>query len=298
MQPSPVPPVPPPPVPLALTCPGPVRVPATAGQTATITYVTPTSTGGTAPVSVVCAPGSGSAAPIGTSPLTCTATDSASQTASCSFSATVFPTRFVAFGDSITEGKLATGEIIAGSYPANLRTLLVNQYGDQTIDVVNEGLGGETASAGVGRLPGVLSRDNPQVLLLLEGINDLTGGNPNRVSPMVDALRQMVRQARNAGVQVFLATLTPERAGGSRASAAGLIDTANDQIRQTAASEGATLVDLYQGFNGSPDPFIGSDGLHPTVDGYIKIAQIFFSGIDARVNAMSRAFWRYRSFEP
>jgi lysophospholipase L1-like esterase len=62
-----------------------------------------------------------------------------------------------------------------------------------------------------------------------------------------------------------------------------LLSDANAGIRQVALSEHATLVDLYAGLGGSPDPYIDSDGLHPTEMGYQKIAQIFFDAIRANL---------------
>jgi lysophospholipase L1-like esterase len=53
----------------------------------------------------------------------------------------------------------------------------------------------------------------------------------------------------------------------------------NDQIRALAASEGATLVDLYEAFLGRLDVLLGEDGLHPNVAGYEAMAQTFFTGI-------------------
>ena len=79
-----------------------------------------------------------------------------------------------------------------------------------------------------------------------------------------------------------LATLLPQRAGGSHAGDPTVIAPANDQIRAMAAGEGAILVDVYQAFNGSPDPWIDADGLHPTVIGYQKMAETFFDAIRAR----------------
>jgi hypothetical protein len=80
---------------------------------------------------------------------------------------------------------------------------------------------------------------------------------------------------------VFLATLIPGRPGQSRSGAVPLIPPTNDKIRQLASSESVTLVDLYQGFGGSPDPYIDVDGLHPNEAGYRRIAEIFFDGIRA-----------------
>src|SRR5258706_14620649 len=104
---------------------------------------------------------------------------------------------------------------------------------------------------------------------------------------MIDALRTMVRIAQGRGIRVFLATLTPERAGGFRAFAFDVIPAANDQIRQLAAAEGTTLVDLYAGFGGSPDPYIGFDGLHPNAAGYQKIAQLYFDAIRSKLEVVS-----------
>jgi len=188
-------------------------------------------------------------------------------------------TRFVAFGDSITEGKLATGEPPQTPYPAGLRQMLVSRYSSQEFTVVNAGLGSETTGGGVGRLSGVLSANNPQVLLLFEGVNDLSGGNASAIGPMVSSLGNMVNQAKGRGVVPMLATLLPEIFGAQRAGAAALIVPANDQIRVLAGSQGVALVDLYAVFRGNEATLIGQDGLHPTEAGYQAIAQTFFNEI-------------------
>jgi lysophospholipase L1-like esterase len=252
---------------------------------------------------VTCTPASGTVFPSGTSTVTCTATDAAQLTGSCTFSVVVSAspvlsaTRFLAFGNSITEGKVASGDTPA-PYPGLLQNMLAAHYSEQTIVVVNEGCGGERAAGvsdpppcigGIARLPGKLDQDNPQVLLLEEGVNDLTFGGPTPVPALIDALRTMIRTAKGRGVSVFLTTLTPVRVGGSPPRADGaapFISAANDQIRMLAPSEGAVLVDLFNGLGGSPDPFIDVDGLHPTVTGYQKIAQLFFDAIRANLEML------------
>jgi len=240
-------------------------------------------------VTVACAPPSGSSFPAGNSTTTCVATDSRQRTDRCTFTVTVeiIPvlgaTRFVAFGDSITEGKLANGDIAQTPYPTGVRQMLTARYSAQTFVVFSEGGGGETSAGGVTRLPGVLSADNPEVLLLFEGVNDLGTGDPSTIPPLISNLRTMVQQAQGRGVRVFLATLLPEIPGAQRAGAAALIVPANDQIRPLAASLGATLVDLYQAFRGNESTLIGSDGLHPTELGYQTIARTFFDAIRMRL---------------
>ena len=227
--------------------------------------------------------------PAGKSTTTCVGTDARQQTDMCSFTVTVevvpllSATRFVAFGDSITEGKLASGDPAPVPYPADLRTRLAARYTMQDFIVQNEGVGGETSVGGAARLPGVLSARNPDVLLLLEGVNDLAAGDASRISVVIGNLRNMVQMARGRGVQVFLATLLPEIPGGSRTGALPFIVATNDQIRALAASQGATLVDLYQAFSGMERALIGEDGLHPNAAGYQKIAQTFFDVLRIRL---------------
>jgi hypothetical protein len=54
-----------------------------------VTYPPPTVTGTCPPLEVVCAPPSGSNFPVGTTPVTCTVTDGAGNSRSCSFTVTV-----------------------------------------------------------------------------------------------------------------------------------------------------------------------------------------------------------------
>lgn len=165
--------------------------------------------------------------------------------------------------------------------------MLVQRYTGQatSIDVRDRGCGGEKAGDAMVRFLGVLAGDAPQVVLLMEGSNDLNDNSPASVGPLVQALRSMVIEAQRRGIVVLIGTLPPQRAGGSRALAPRLIPTANDAIRAMAAGEGAILVDVYNvAFNGSPDPFIDTDGMHPTnPDGHRQIAQAFFTVIASRL---------------
>jgi lysophospholipase L1-like esterase len=284
---------PPPADPPAITCPASLTVPSPNGQPLAVSYAMPAVVGGTQPVTVVCTPATGSTFQIGSSTVTCVAADAAQRRQSCSFSVTVTSpprasaTRFVAFGDSITEGLNAIGPLLLipnppNSYPGQLQALLAARYTAQTMSVLDEGLGGERANDPVtqARLVAALNTDAPEALLLMEGVNDLQSGAA-AIPGLISALRTMVREGRRRGLPVFVGTLLPERVGGSRAGAAALIVPTNDQIRPMVAEEGAVLVDVYQAFGGSPDPGIGDDGLHPNSIGNGKIAQAFFDAIRA-----------------
>ncbi len=196
-------------------------------------------------------------------------------------------TRFMAYGDSITFGvvsdpvttalrTLATPE----AYPGKLEQMLRVRYPLLPITITNEGLPGESAvqAASSGRLAGLLSANRPEVLLLLEGYNDLLLGGQAAISPATSALRTMVRDARGRGVQVLLAGLTPFRPGTQRGGNAAFVPPFNDQVRMIAAAEGAIYVDTYTNFDLS---LVGMDGLHLTPAGYTRLAEIFSAQIVA-----------------
>jgi lysophospholipase L1-like esterase len=289
------------PDPPAISCPADQSAVSTTGQAIAITYAPPTVAGGALPVTSGCFPASGSTFPVGATSLLCTATDAKQRTAQCRFNVTVTQppppvprisvTRFMTFGDSITEGLFAFFiQNPPGSYPNLLETMLRARYTAQssTIVVLDEGYGGEKIAEGLARFGNTINLDAPVgAVLLIEGVNDLnlasvTGSASDAIPAVVDGLKTMVREARGRGIPVFLGTLLPQRAGGPKAGAVSAIAPANDQIRGMAAEQGAILVDLYQAFGGVPDPWIGPDGLHPSKAGLEKITQTFFDAIKAR----------------
>jgi lysophospholipase L1-like esterase len=271
---------------LSLTCPADLQVAKHAGMPATPTFDTPPAQGGRQPVNVTCAPASGGEFPIGSTPVSCTATDAAARTASCSFSVIVegIPqlarTKFLAFGDSITEGTTSPAPTLLvlsaeDAYPLKLQRMLGERYQDQTIVVINSGKAGEKIDDGRSRLSGVLNAKEPEVLLLLHGANDLNTRKGDAISTIIHGLEDMISKAKRRGIAVFLATFPPQNPAGSRGNGANYVPELNRKIRALAADEGAVLVDLYAGFGGTWVGYIGVDGLHPTPQGYDRMAEIF-----------------------
>jgi lysophospholipase L1-like esterase len=194
-------------------------------------------------------------------------------------------TRFMAYGDSITFG-VVSGPVTTAlrtlatpdAYPGKLEQMLRVRYPSLPITITNEGLPGESAvqAATSGRLAGLLRANRPEVLLLLEGYNDLLLGGGAAIPPATTALRTMVRDARSLGVQVLLAGLTPFRPGTQRGGNAAFVPPFNDEVRMIAAAEGAIYVDTYTTFDLS---LVGMDGLHLTAAGYSRLAEIFSAQI-------------------
>jgi len=285
------------PDPPSISCPGNVTASSTNGQTADVTFVMPTTQNGSQPVSVACAPGSGSTFTVGTTTVACTATDATSRTASCSFDVSVTApaklsaVKFMAFGDSMTQGVTSLIATMLAynpndAYPLKLQALLAARYTSQVTRVINEGVAGEQADGeGKRRFGRTLDADKPDVVLLLEGANDLnhyliTAGDADEgVTPAARALEEMVDAANKKGIPVLLATLPPQDPEGKNGHSAGTVPKLNDAIRHLAHGDEVVIVDLFNGLGGVPAGTIGADGLHPTPAGYDRIAQIWFEAI-------------------
>ena len=269
-----------------------------------VTYGTATAIGGKPPVTVTCRPESGSPFKVGQTTVICTATDAVGQADSCSFAVTVLPpprlvaTTFVGFGDSITAGESGLG-VLSGTaalepfsrfrptvllpasqwYTTVLQQSLAARYRTQTPTVANAGKTGEAVldPDTFPRFASVLSAGY-QVVLLMEGTNDLYARDARLVQPTVEGLRRMVLYARGQGRQVFIATIPPIDPSGFRGATYGwsLVPDLNAGIRSMAASTNVPLVDVYAGFTNN---LLGPDGLHPNADGYARIAELFFAAI-------------------
>lgn len=101
------------------------------------------------------------------------------------------------FGDSLSAGY---GIAVEQSWPALLAERLRREKFPMT--VVNASISGETTAGGRSRLPALLAREKPAVVVLALGANDGLRGLP------LDATRanlaQMARAAKTAGARVLL----------------------------------------------------------------------------------------------
>ena len=300
----------------AIACPANVTMRGVPGGPQPVTYTPPTVTGGAPPVNVTCTPGSGTMFSVGTTAVGCTAVDTLSRQAQCSFTVTLTPlllsvTKFVAFGDSFTEGEDGRTARLGfgfgfidptGTYPVLLQTRLNNEYPGQSIVVENRGKSGEPIDDGRQRLPGELATYRPGALLLLDGYNDLLGSCGDRdptaassiecataISNVVVGYRKMIQIARSAGVNyVFASTLTPPGryiSGTYRRIADSAIRQTNTKLAPVVAAEGATLVDAYPVFIGHEEDYVADDGLHLRRAGYQALADTFFLAIKSTVSS-------------
>lgn len=98
----------------------------------------------------------------------------------------------LAFGDSLTYG---TGVAADLSYPVVLES--ITGY-----SVIRSGVPGEISSAGLKRLPGILKKENPRLVVICHGGNDVLR-RLNRQQTEAN-LRSMIELVRQHGAQVIL----------------------------------------------------------------------------------------------
>ena len=213
--------------------------------------------------------------------VTCSATDALHRTDSCSFTVTVDPppklstTSFMAFGDSITAGEdgqnstapsaaLMTARVhpsvlfpFAQRYPTELQQQLAARYKTQSPTVDNQGQPGEAASDPdtLKRFISLTATRRYSVVLIMEGTNDLYDRDDKIFPYAYDGLRSMIRDAKGKGLRPLLVTIPPMNPSACVPVCRGLpwslVTGFNDGVRSLASTEGVTLVDIYQGFNGN-----------------------------------------------
>jgi lysophospholipase L1-like esterase len=263
---SPSKPTPTPPAAPTIACPLETSGTSTDGKMAVVTFAQPQATGGSPPLTIACNPTSGSSFPVGATTVTCTATDTLSRQATCSFSVKVSPppprlrvTTFLAFGDSLTEGKPAMLDYneFPGSYRIHLDRLLKERYTAQTPITIPAGVAGEPAAKAKTRLKTELALHRPQAVLLMEGANDIKSGD---VEAAAAAVRDLVEIVTDSGAVCLLATLPPQIAGLPRADGAAYVVPFNEKVRTIALREGAILVDVWAAFGGKANDLVGIDG--------------------------------------
>lgn len=98
----------------------------------------------------------------------------------------------LAFGDSLTAG---VGTSKDKSYPAVLESLT-------GLEIINAGISGETTAQGLTRLPKVIGKTSPDLMILIEGGNDiLRNKNYAQIQQNLD---DMITLARSENIQVVL----------------------------------------------------------------------------------------------
>ncbi len=155
----------------------------------------------------------------------------------------------LAFGDSLTAG---TGASHEQSYPTVLAALIGRT-------VVNAGVPGETSEEGLARLPSVLQREAPSLLILCHGGNDFLRRLASESTSR--NLQAMVQIAQDLGIEVVMLGVPQP----------GLFLSTADLYHDVASATGVALeADIIPDVLG--DNRHKSDTVHPNADGYALMA--------------------------
>ncbi|WP_306295294.1 GDSL-type esterase/lipase family protein [Shewanella algae] len=100
--------------------------------------------------------------------------------------------KLLAFGDSLTQG---VGAKAGQDYPSRLAELC-------RCEVINAGISGEQSAAGLERLPALLDETKPDLLILLEGGNDILRGRSQ--VQLAQNIEAMLLEAKARQIPVVL----------------------------------------------------------------------------------------------
>ena len=119
------------------------------------------------------------------------------------------------------------------------------------------------------RIGGWIARSQPDVILLLGGTNDIRGGTTPQlvVGTMSGILRRIHRDAPQANV--FVGTIPPQP--NNRMPA---VSEYNAGIMRLKLPANCRIVDFYWRTSD-----ISRDHVHPTTQGYYKMAQVWYQAI-------------------
>lgn len=203
----------------------------------------------------------------------------------------------VAFGDSITDGFLSTGNTDS-RYPDVLARRLKADPDTAHLSVIGQAIsGGRVTGDGIG--PSGLSRIDEQILaqpnlggvIFLQGINDLgtaaLQGLPATADDLIAAYREIADRVHAAGVPIYIGTLTP--AGNVlRPTPYGVYSIPSQVAERNATNEwlrteGREVFDGVIDFDAViRDPLVPDwialqydalDNLHPNDNGYRAMAE-------------------------
>jgi len=122
--------------------------------------------------------------------------------------------------------------------------------------VFNASISGETTSGGLRRLPDLLDRHAPQIVVLELGAND--GLRALSLSAMRGNLKQMIQASREAGAQVLLLGMRiPQNYGATYA------DAFFESFQQLATQMDVAAVDFFLAPIALNQDYFQSDRLHP-----------------------------------
>lgn len=113
------------------------------------------------------------------------------------------PINIVAFGDSVTHGAVAAGEINYETvYWNRLRNKILAVKNNIPVNVINAGIGGISAHESVARIDSQVLTHRPDLVIVCFGLNDVNG----ELDTYLDSLKTIFEKCKNSGADVIFMT--------------------------------------------------------------------------------------------
>jgi len=174
-------------------------------------------------------------------------------------------------GDSISA---AFGLDTAQGWVALLQKRLDQQ--GRSIQVVNASISGDTSAGGLARLPALLAKHRPALVMIELGGNDGLRGTP--LAQLQQNLADMISASQTSGAQVMLLGMRLPPNYGKRYTEgfAGVYE-------QLAATHRVPLLPFFlEGVGGVPG-LMQADGIHPTADAQPRLLDNLWPLLEARL---------------
>jgi len=202
-------------------------------------------------------------------------------------------TRFAAFGDSITHG---------GLYALYIQLYYTTRFPQNNVDVLNIGLGGDSAAGGLKRISWDVLPAHPSVVSIMFGMNDVhrefyaanasgddIAGRQKYIDMYEENIRNMIQTLKENGMQVILITPsifddtstmnTPNLPGVNNA-----LEACAQKAESIATQLDVPVIDFQHPMRQlslqlqAKDPaftLIGKDRVHPQHPGYLLMSYLF-----------------------
>lgn len=113
------------------------------------------------------------------------------------------PITIVAFGDSVTHGAVAKGEINYETvYWNRLKKMILDVKNYIPVNVINAGIGGLTAKGSLSRVDSQVLIHKPDLIIVCFGLNDVNEPLEDYIEPM----REIFQKSLNSGAEVIFMT--------------------------------------------------------------------------------------------
>ncbi len=184
------------------------------------------------------------------------------------------------WGDSITRGYPypATRE----NYPTRLQGMLDAAYGSGSYQIINRGVDGYRADQVRAKASAWLAADSPDIVLLMIGTNDMTGGQTIKstrveVQEIIDLVTGHINPD-GSRPRIVVSSIIP-----SLAYQSWLLGLYNDDLASHLTGMASWFTsnwdDFYDGDTGLAKAWLMADNFHPNSDGYKVMAENWFKTI-------------------